>query len=374
MMAGRLLGVALVLALVAIVSCQNQLLLSSGEDTFGEIKQGSIMSRKGVPQITEELDLTGSKGYGERLANAMLGFVVGVILFFLSFPFLYLVESESLAFRYMFNRAKKACSVTIDCNKPEFVAWQDRMVMVYVTGRMTTAKGQQDDELGFTPSHPEGKAVVLIRKVEVLQWIEHKEDNQYSYTLEWVMHEQESSGYTEKETHSNPPRAKKLETSIITNAKVALGAFVLNANVLTKLTAGRQCDLSTAPLPEGFQLVDKAWLHGDENTAGSVRVSYQMILEGEVSICAVQTGNSFRRFLMDLDGNTSALLARIEKRKEEGAGYVPVGWDPEPEKPVELGCCGCGFVMAVVGAVFPHSILLVAQGKHTKEELFSREV
>merc|ERR1711871_1198664 len=91
-----------------------------------------------------------------------------------------------------------------------------------------------------------------------------------------------------------------------------------------------------------------------------MRIEYSFVGEGDVSICAVQTESTFRRFRKDTDGTIEGHEAVHDHEHID---------DIEP--PAEESCCVCAsLILMLVGAVFPHTILLVEDGRVGKDEMF----
>jgi len=369
-----------------------------------------------VKQRIELESISESKSYGDRVKDASIGFVIGLVLFFGSFIFLFFVEMETCKAFVLINRARKACRTEIAVNK---VQKKYENCMVYVSGYMTTESGQIDDELGLTPAD---KCVVLKRTVEVYQWVEHKEERDkkttYHYNTYWREDDVESASFKYAMGHSNPPRQHKFYSKKILNKSVQLGVLELKSNVLEKLENFTPLDnLSTNH--RGFSVADKlgdeagtrgnrrgTWgggtgfsdvikaaadpdsmtqklsgrtysisgqgqhlITGDKDEmglytkpqVGDMRISYQVIKEGPVSIAGVQTENTFRRFLMQRDGTA---------RGHDQINMYELVADEEPP-PEPTGCVCTDVILRYVGMAFPHSILLVNAGIVDKETMFS---
>ena len=320
--------------------------------------------------LTQDRDVSGTRVSKKRDDgdNPFKAFVVGLLLFLSSPLFLFYVERETCEAEFLMNRARTCCIVeNMDCS---VVKEKYQNCMVHASGPMTAeSTGQKDVQVGFTPDPGVEKAVVLHRKVEHLQWVEtkHKEDDRtwYTYALRWVSRPVSSSGFDSR-FHVNPPPRLPYETESITSVdKVRIKAFELKRNVLLQLPCSKSVDVSAGLYTGGRGLTPSSryLMLGTGETAGDMRISYSAAAEGTVSVCAVQTENTFRRFLKDRDGSLAAHrsgseMARFEHVEDE---------EPEPE----TSCCLCAtFILACVGAVFPHSILLVEEGAVSKNKMF----
>ena len=229
-----------------------------------------------APDLPTKLDsFSHTNSYGERVMDSFWKVIIGVILFFSSFLFLYFVEGEACKSLVMMNHAKKACQKEITAEK---VQRKYQNCMVHVTGPMTTETGQRDEDLGFTPAD---KCVVLKRTVEVLQWVEHKHKSDdtttYEYKMEWKEDDVDSSGFQHPVGHENNPRKHNFHSKKITSAQVKLQAFELKANVLEKLTG-----FNNPVMKEGmhthkdFVLCEQNLMCGSGENPGDMKITYQV--------------------------------------------------------------------------------------------------
>ena len=368
----------------------------------------------GASEQPVELEtISESRSYNDRVKDSGKAFICGCILFLSSFVFLYFVEMETSRAFVLINRARKAVQTGITLDK---VQKKYQNCMVHVSGHATVDhSGQLDDELGVTPAE---KCLVLKRTVEVYQWVEIKERKEkrtdYQYTKYWREDDVDSGHFRYHMGHANPPRQHKFYSKKFMNERVQLGAFELKPNVLEKMDQFIPLDnLSTThsafsvadQLGDeagkcgnreiGFEYILKAaaepdsmsqkltgrtysisglgqhLITGDKNEmglyttpqVGDMRISYQVIKEGPVSICGVQTENTFRRFLMKRDG--------IAGGHDPSNMYETIADEEPPPEPAGCGCAD--MILRYVGAAFPHSVLLVNAGIVDKEMMFSKE-
>jgi len=97
---------------------------------------------------------------------------------------------------------------------------------------------------------------------------------------------------------------------------------------------------------------------GSGEDVGDMRIFYTAAGEQEVSICAVQAEDSFRRFRPDVDGTTQTHLDRAERWNNSngcaGGAYELV---EDEEAPAEESCCCClSILLVLLGLVFPRSV------------------
>jgi len=356
----------LVLAVGVACNAQHRQQLALKTDFRASLAQ--IKAPTGAHDLAQPIELesvTEKRSYGDRVQDAWKGCVIGFVLFFSSFVFLFFVEMETCKAFVLINRARKACRTEISVDK---VQKKFENCMVHASGHMTST-GQIDDELGLTPAET---CVVLKRTVEVYQWVESKtkddDKTTYNYETSWGEDDVESASFTHPDGHFNPSRKYNVYSKKIMDRRVQLGVFELKSNVLEKMENFTPLDnLSTTHRGFSVQL-DKHLITGDKDAMGAprvgdMRISYQVIKEGAVSIAGVQTTNTFRRFLMQRDGTASG--------HDTSHMYDPVA-DEEPP-PAPMACVCVAVISKFVGTAFPHSVLLVNAGIVDKETMFSAE-
>ena len=240
--------------------------------SLGKKLLGSTVS---VTPTTKLDSFSHTNSYGERVMASFWKVVIGVILFFSSFLFLYFVEGEACKSLVMMNHAKKACQKEITAEK---VQHKYQNCMVHVTGPMPTETGQRDEDLGFTPAD---KCVVLKRTVEVLQWVEDKKERDdtttYEYKMEWKEDEVDSSQFQNPVGHQNIPRKHNFHSKKIMSAQIKLQAFELKANVLEKLTNFKNPVMKEGMhTHKGFVLCGQNLMCGSGENPGDMKITYQV--------------------------------------------------------------------------------------------------
>jgi hypothetical protein len=300
--------------------------------------------------------------------------------------------------------------------------------MIHVTGQMSVEASASDDELGYTPSR---SAVVLKRRVELLQWHEHKHKHEetrdghkhvtysYSYTLGWTEHDIDSADFHEHDGHVNPPRAIPIKTQTF-YAETHVGAYRISAEQIQKLKRFHVSELTpeaaskvTPKLlkpPQGYTYVGlrdgscstrvegQATARGetywsslydeysvlprkfiyvarnagaegpaDHATAGDLRICYDAVHEGPISLAGVLQYDSFRAF-NERDAHTTN--GRLAEQLLPGGG----GAEEDASAGSGGGCCGgcCGgFCGAAWGAVW--QIIYLCMGTDARTSILPVE-
>jgi hypothetical protein len=251
-------------------------------------------------QFTE----TTSQSWFSRIGGAFAGVVFGLVLILVCVVALGWNENRAIRTQHAL---KEGAGQVVEV-QPDPIDAQRQDALVHVTGPVAVG-GQITDEL-FGVSAP---AVRLMRRVEMYQW---KEDSKsetrtklgggeetvttYTYTREWSGQENQSSDFAEPIGHENPPFDIEGETWNAPDAR--LGAFALSDDILDQLNETRP--LALADQEEAIQAAI-----GDSRPAtlsptliylgaapsapaiGDVRVSYEVVNPGEISVVGRQSGD-----------------------------------------------------------------------------------
>ena len=256
---------------------------------------------------------TSSEGFFSRMGSAFGGIVFGFILICIGSVLLYWNEG-----RYV--RTAQGLAE----GKGSVVDIQDSKVdpahegaLVHVTGTTRADKELQDDDFGVRAS-----ALRLRREVRLYQWRENKESKKrkklgggqetittYTYEKTWSESPIDSSRFKES-GHTNPP-GPGIGGQVFEAQDARLGAFQLKPPVLTELTFFEPLPLQNVALPsnrKSYRLEGNALYRGNPSqpTVGDVKVEYQVVKPGVISVVAKQVGDGFESYTTK--NNSSILL------------------------------------------------------------------
>ncbi|MCA9571744.1 MAG: TMEM43 family protein [Myxococcales bacterium] len=249
-----------------------------------------------------------SQGFFSRLAGSLFGVLFGLVLLLVG-PML-LFWNEGRAVKTAAAIAEGASSA-IHVDAASVAAGNDGR-LVHVNGQATTGEVLKDATFGV-----EVPALVLIRNVEMFQWKENVESRsekklgggkktvkEYSYEKVWSEKLLDSKRYNDA-GHDNPsamPHQGTKETAKV----VKVGAFQLDDTLKNMLSGAR-----SVPYTAEF-LARTAWKDSADGVAvsggmlylgdpakpkvGDVRVGFESITPGPVSVLGKQTGNSLGRY------------------------------------------------------------------------------
>ena len=177
-------------------------------------------------------------------------------------------------------------------------------------GKLIATKGKMDlseaDTLTDSMFGISQKAAKMSRTVEMYQWketCETDDNNNRNCTYEkvWESSLIDSSNF-EKEGHPNPS-SMLCETEVLYSENVKLGAFTLPQELIKSLSynkkkSGNELAEEYKNDVEGIAVSGNYLTNVKENNPeiGDIRISFEYLDEENVSVLAVQKGNTFEAF------------------------------------------------------------------------------
>ena len=164
---------------------------------------------------------------------------------------------------------------------------------------------------------------LLKRVVEVYQWKEESETDEdgekYNYTKVWSS-ELIDSGSFHESNHINPT-TKPYQDEEFTSTNVKVGAFDLSVDQIKSLsTKGTVSEFNQEKISEldytiyGSYLTNSANLNSPQ--IGDVRISFEYNNSTDVSILAVQTGNTFTDFVSSSEKRINRVMDGVHSGAE----------------------------------------------------------
>ncbi|MCP4690683.1 MAG: hypothetical protein GY859_21700 [Desulfobacterales bacterium] len=247
--------------------------------------------------------------WGDKIGGSIVGVVLGVVLFFGSFPFLFWNEGRAVD-RYKLLKEGESVVVSISSDRVD-PAHEGRLV--HASGRAETEEILEDPELGVS-----ALAVKLERNVEMYQWREKKKKKDkkttYSYSKTWSSSLIDSSSFRRSDSHRNPGSMPFQSREFVAD-NVTLGEFTLSGSLIRKIDDARPLAVDRAEsLPEA--LGDEGDFYGqgfyigqdpDSPRIGDVRITFRVVRPTEVSLVAKQTGDSFAAYRTESGGSIELL-------------------------------------------------------------------
>ncbi len=167
------------------------------------------------------------------------------------------------------------------------------------------------------------KTPLLVRTVEVYQWEEKEYDDEgvtrYSYDKTWSNTLIDSKDFNES-GHDNPSE-KKYEDKTFTAKDVKVGAFSLTTKQIEMLSTKASIDNFDQDTIDKLKLkIDGKYITNSENlekpSIGDIRISFSYNNSTEISVLAVQKGNTFAPYTSSSGKNINVIKDGIHAGKE----------------------------------------------------------
>lgn len=244
-----------------------------------------------------------------RLKNALIGFLIGIVLVIGSIWALVWNEGRSIK---TYRALGEGASIVVSVGADEVSPSNDGK-LVHVSGKVKAGGVPSDEEFGVAADG----ALAIRREVEMYQWVESSESTTekklggseetvttYKYAKEWRQGRENSSDFRQPEGHENPQLIVESQNFTVDTATV--GAFTVSGEDIAYL--GTQTDLKvTEEEARGAAdalsrpvHVDRGGLYAGANVStpaiGDIRISYTRADLDKASLVAVQEGGSLKPY------------------------------------------------------------------------------
>lgn len=299
-----------------------------------------------VVEVTRE-------GLGSRTGKSFGGVLFGFLLIALSTFLLFWNEGRAVK-RYEDLKEGAGAVVSAPSDQVD-AAFEGKLV--HTSGEAVTDAVLIDPIFGVSET-----AIHLSRSVEMYQWVEEVETEKktntggsvdtkktYTYTKEWRSNPIDSSIF--KSTGHDNPGEIPYRSESWTAGEVKLGAFQLPDSLIARIGGATQMDVSSLEKAEP-SVRDNAVIDGDtiyfgtspaSPQVGDIRVQFQAVHPGPISIVAQQQGDSFIPY-RTRNGSNLALLERGLLPAEEMFAKAEAR-----NKIMTWAIRGGGFVLLMVG-------------------------
>lgn len=227
-----------------------------------------------------------SKRSGGIIGNIFGGIIAGIILIIVGVILLWYNEGRTIKTSRSINEAEKEMiSVSSDS-----IDSDNEGKLIATTGKLTySSEGVTDYDFDIYV-----QTAKLVRKVEMYQWEEScDEDDNCSYKQVWKEDRIDSSKFDKETGHVNPELDYENRTFYAEDIKV--GAFELDS-FKEYLSATSRVSIKDSNVT-GFYVNNNYLVDYSGNPeVGSVRISYYLCDAKEVSVLAVQKGDSFAKY------------------------------------------------------------------------------
>ena len=261
--------------------------------------------------------------YGSRLKNSLGGVGMGFLMIIAGIALLFWNEGRTVKTTRMLKEAQGVCAELGDIQS---IQSDKDGQMIHATGLATTDDVLTDDFFGVNAN-----AIKLSRKVEYYQWVEHTSTQKrdkvgggeetittYTYSKEWTGSPVNSSAFED-------PQYKGIANDVLVQVadqsaqaqNVRFGAYRFPEGLVSQMN--KRVPLNVELDPEYSAYLDKqlhsnwdvsdseSFVHPTNNViyiglnpnsprVGDVRVTFEKVNPGEVSILAKVTGDTFESF------------------------------------------------------------------------------
>ncbi|NWZ38605.1 TMM43 protein, partial [Brachypodius atriceps] len=234
-------------------------------------------SRKEHVKITSEP----KPGFLERLSETSAGMLIGLVTFLLAFYLLFTNEGRALRTA---KSLEEGLSLVVPLDSIHSISQQNEGRLVHLVGALSTSKPLFDPSYGLSI-----QAVKLKRNVEMYQWVEYEDSNEYeedgeikketkySYNTEWKSEVVNSRNFDREIGHKNPS-AMAVESFTAVSPNVQVGSFVLSKGLVDKIDDFKQLSLSHLEDPHADVTRRGDYFYHSDNPrrpeVGDLRVSF----------------------------------------------------------------------------------------------------
>lgn len=287
---------------------------------------------------------TTSEGFFSRLGNSIGGIFVGILLILASSALLYWNEGRYVREAAGLSEGKGSVQEIQESKVDPAMEGK----LVHLSGTTKAGSALEDSAFGVS-----AKAIRLRRQVHFFEWVEKKESKKrkklgggeettttYSYEKKWVDQHKDSGDFKEK-GHENPT-PPDIANQDFASSDSTIGAYKLQGPVLEDLEQFERLPLAQVKVPSDktFKVTNDVLYQGKDPAApsiGDVKVDFQVVKPGPISLVAKQAGNSFENYLTKA-GTTILLVepglhpaAEMLKHAEESNSMLTwglrfVGW------------------------------------------------
>lgn len=257
--------------------------------------------------------VTTSDSWFGRIGKSISGIFFGIILLCIAVALLFWNEGRAVK-RYKTLKEGEGLVVSIAANS---VDAQNDDKLVHVSGEAAVTKELSDDDFAVA-----ARALRLRRDVSMYQWEEKKESKTekklgggeetvttYTYSKKWSGSPIDSAGFQDPTGHMNPGEFP-CESMTLDAEDATVGSFELSPQLVSMLG-----DFEKLPVrekregsqwPEGAKL-DKGGIYLGADPAkpqvGDVRIAFEIVPTGPVSIVARQSGSTFAPYQTKAGGD-----------------------------------------------------------------------
>ena len=368
------------------------------------------------------LDMTTPRSWFSRMADAIVGVIIGILFVIIAVILTFATEQFAVKLDLILGRAQKACvsnvpSATVNANL------DCRMVHMQGETKIPKDKDARDEEFGHFPKEKSVVLTRKVEALQWKEHVEKTNDEtRYTYLLEWVEEDIDSTAFKQTGVYFNPRRPAEFVNKTF-YATTSIGAYTMSTEQMDKMKRWHPSVIDEASLQsvtgalkstpwdglrfagmkqltrrtrvegqvqsqgeaywssiaDDYQELPRVFLYlertggnggggapggygatGTAGAAGDIRISYDVIREGPVSVIGVVQDDTFRPFT-ELDAhNVDGKLAK----------------DPEQVRKAleaEQDSCFDPLFALLFESKHARTVLLVEERLATKQQMFDDE-
>lgn len=257
--------------------------------------------------MSDSFTTTTHQSWFSRIGNSFAGVLIGLALIVGMIVLLFWNEGRAVQTEKAL--AEGAGAVVLVDNAPVDPANEGKLI--HVSGPVVTGQVLTDDAFGVA-----AEGIRLVRTVQMFQWVESESSEKkttlgggedtvttYTYKKEWKEGRVDSADFKQPDNHQNPQAALESQSYQIDDG--TLGDFALTESVLDQVGGAKDYPIKNAELGAieaantlgvPVALVDGVIVTGANPASpsvGDLRIAYQLVPLGDISIIAQQSGDSF---------------------------------------------------------------------------------
>lgn len=260
-----------------------------------------------------------TQSWGSRLAGAFKGIIIGIIMFIIGIPLLWINEGRAVK---TYKSLKEGAGAVIEVAS-DHVDSANEGKLIHISGTAATEDVLTDSTFGVSIN-----AIKLERHVEMYQWVEHSESKKekklggsevttttYTYSKEWSSTLNSSQSFQE-EGHDNPTRMPYSAEKYVAR-NVTVGAFKLNDGLISSISGSKDYKFTSntdrltirnmSINEQGIYISIDGFSSETNPKIGDVKVTFTYVEPHDVSVIAQQSGNSFMPYMTKV-GKTISML------------------------------------------------------------------
>ena len=251
----------------------------------------------------------------KRIGNAFKGIAGGFVLILIGIVLLWWNEGNNVK---NIKTTAEMEKVVIDVKSDKVDSKNDGK-LIATNGKLINEQELTDDDLGVTIKTPK-----MIRVVEVYQWDENSTTDDdghttYSYRKKWSDDLIDSGNFHDK--NKKNPTTKLFENKTYTSSDVKVGAFSLSSNQIERLSTKANFNSYNQEKTNELNLkVSGKYLTNssdlDNPKIGDTRIEILYHDGNELSVLAVQQGNTFVDFVSKYDKRVNRIMDGTHSGKE----------------------------------------------------------